>query len=315
MKISKIVSIDNAKILQDDKNILTSFCDSFVEYNSDPVSDEEVLHRISNAEVIIVNKYRLDDSIIGKLNKTKLICVFGSGFDFIDIDAADKNGIVVANIPDYCTQAVAEHVIGLLIASSRLYYKAVSELRAGIWDPHLYRGLELKGKTLGIIGYGRIGKRVSEIARSGFDMNIISIDSKSNRDELEQLLSKSDYISLHVPLNQNTKHLIARREFNLMKDGVVLVNTSRGAVIDTEALVSNIKSKKIFAAGLDVFEREPIKIDDSLLSFNNVILTPHIGFKTMMSETKISKILVDNIRAFISGRNLNIINHEDKYII
>lgn len=307
MKISKIISIDNAKILQDDKTLLTSLCDSFVEYDSGPVSDEEVLRRISDAEIIIVNKYRLGNHLIDKLRTTKLICVFGSGFDFIDVATANKNGITVANIPDYCIQAVAEHVIGLLIASSRLYYKAGSELRSGIWNPHLYKGLELNGKTLGIIGYGRIGKRVSEIACSGFGMNIISVNSKSSRDDLEQLLRQSDYISLHVPLNQDTRHMISRKEFDLMKDGVVFINTSRGAVMDTEALIENLKSKKIFAAGLDVFEKEPISVDNQLLGFNNIVLTPHIGFKTAMSEAKISKSLVDNIRAFISGINLNIV--------
>ncbi len=307
MKISKIISIDNARILDIDKKIMTSLCDSFIAYDSDPVSDEDVLRRISDAEIIIVNKFKISNSIIERLDNTKLVCVFGSGFDFIDVTAARKKKIAITNIPDYCTQAVAEHAVGLLIASSRLYYKAGSELRNGIWNPHLYRGLELNGKTLGIIGYGRTGKMVSEIAHKGLNMNILSVNSKSSRDDFEQLLRKSDFISLHVPLNQSTRNLISKKEFDLMKDGVVLVNTSRGAVIDTVALVENLKSKKLFAAGLDVFEKEPLNADSPLLNFNNVIVTPHIAFKTVMSETKISRLLVENIKAFISGKSLNII--------
>lgn len=308
--ISKIISIDNANILPDDKTALATLCNFFVEYDSDPVSDEDILSRISDAEIIIVNKCRLNSQIIENLRTTSLICVFGSGFEFIDIAAANRKGITVTNIPDYCTQAVAEHTVALMIAASRFYYKAGSELRSGIWNPHRYKGLELYGKTLGIIGYGRVGRRVSKIARGGFGMNVIAVNSKSTRNEIETLLKEADFISIHVPLNKATRNLISQKEFDLMKDGVVIVNTSRGAVIDTDALVKNIKDKRVFAAGLDVFEREPILLNHPLLRFDNVILTPHMGFKTSSSEELVSRLLVENIKSFISGKTLNIVNHE-----
>lgn len=305
--IDKIISIDNAKILPKDRAVLNGMCNSFIEYSSDPVSDEDVITRISDAEIIIVNKYKLNDKIIKKLSKTFLVCIFGSGFDFVDVDAARKKGIAVTNIPDYCTEAAAEHSIGLLIAASRLYYKAGSEMRSGIWNPHKYKGLELHKATLGIIGYGRIGKKIAEMAHLGFHMRIISVNSKSNRKELEELLKKSDYISVNVPLNERTKGLLSEKEFNLMKKGVVIVNTSRGAVIEDSALIKNIKAKKVFAAGLDVFKKEPIFPDDPLFGFDNVVLTPHIGFKTYSSEKTISQLLVKNINSFIAGMPINIV--------
>lgn len=308
--IDKIISIDNAQILSRDKVALAGMCNSFIEYLSDPISDEDVITRIADAEVIIVNKYRLSNEIINKLSKTVLICIFGSGFDFVDIATAHKRGIKVANIPDYCTEGAAEHAIGLLIAASRLYYKAGLEMRSGMWNPHRYKGLELQKATLGIIGYGRIGKRIAEIAQKGFHMRVLGVHSKSKPEELEELLKESDYISMNVPLNKTTRGLISEKEFDLMKKGVVLVNTSRGAVIDNDALVKNIKAKKVFAAGLDVFEREPILSDDPLFGFDNVILTPHIGFKTYSSERLISQLLVKNIKSFIAGIQLNIIEYD-----
>jgi lactate dehydrogenase-like 2-hydroxyacid dehydrogenase len=305
--IDKIVSIDNAKILASDKAALASMCNYFIEYTSNPISNEDVIKRISDAEIVIVNKYKLSGEIINKLSKTSLICIFGSGFDFIDIETAHKKGITVTNIPDYCTQATAEHAIGLMIAASRYYHKAGLEIRSGIWNPHIYKGLELHKATLGIIGYGKIGRTIAKIAATGFQMNVIKTNSKSRRDELETLLEKSDYISVNVPLNKNTKDLISAKEFDLMKKGVVLVNTSRGAVINEKALIENIKTKKVFSAGLDVFTEEPILSNNPLLEIDNIILTPHIGFKTYSSEKSISRLLVENINSFITREPFNTI--------
>ncbi len=221
---------------------------------------------------------------------------------------ARKRNIVVSNSAAYCSETVAEHTIGLMLNAARLSSRAEKDLRKGVWQPTQYKGKELFGKTLGILGYGSIGKKVGEIASKGLNMKILYIDDQSSRNDLEKLLKGSDVVAVELPLNDETRGFLGKEEFNLMKEDIIVVNTGRGAVIDEKALVENLKSGKIFAAGIDVFAKEPIDKNNPLLKFQNVTLTPHIAFNTQESQKNLSKIVVDNIIAFIKGKPINVVN-------
>ncbi len=167
---------------------------------------------------------------------------------------------------------------------------------------------ELHEKTIGIIGYGRIGKRVGEIAEKGFGMKILFANSSTSREEFENLLKTSDVISINAPLNEKTKGLIGIKEFNLMKTGIVIVNTGRGAIIDEIAFAKSLKSDKVSAAGLDVLKDEPMNLKSPLFSFPNVVITPHIAFNTKESTKRLSKIVTDNIINFLEGHPANVVS-------
>lgn len=272
-----------------------------------PKNETEALARVKDADVIINFWYPMSSDLIKQLPKTKMICVAAAGYDFIDVQAAKNKKITVCNCPRHNGEAVAEYTIGLLLQTSRLASEAERTIRNGSWNPEKFKGKELKNKTLGIIGYGYIGKRVGEIAKNGLGMNVISISSSNNRDDLEHLLKNSDVLSINAPLTETTKNMISDAEFGLMKAGVVIVNTGRGAIINQEALVKNITSGKIFSVGLDVYPVEPMEKDNPLLKFSNVVLTPHIGWNTEESEFRLSEMVVENIKAYLTGNPQNVV--------
>jgi len=302
----KIISIDKVNLLPIHIKKLKKAGDLFL-FDNTPDSKQEAINRVKQADILLVNLYKISKDILVMAKQLKMIAVFGTGFDFIDIKEAKKKNILVCNAPNYCTESAAEHTIGLILNAIRLASRAERDLRKGIWSPHVYKGYELKGKTLGIIGYGNIGKRVGEIASRGLNMKIRHINSSSNRKNLEMLLRKSDVISINTSLNNKTFNMIEEKEFSLMKEGVVIINTGRASVINNKELVKNLKLGKIFAVGLDVFKKEPIKMTDSLLSFTNVVLTPHMAFKTKESEYRISQTITDNVTSFIKGNPQNIV--------
>ena len=306
----KIVSIDKVKLLPEHVEELKKY-GTLVLYTSTPKNITEVKKRISDADIVIDNVFEMSKEIISCCKNLKLICVFGTGYDFIDLEESKKRNILVCNAHKYATESTAEHTFGLILNSVKLSSRAERDLRNGIWSPHNYRGIELKNKTLGIIGYGNIGKRVAEIAVKGFDMKILFVNTKSSRDDLKKLLMNSDIISVNASLNNKTRSILSSAEFQLMKHGVVIVNTGRGAIIDTQALINNVRSGKVFSVGLDVFDKEPIQLDNPLLSLENVALTPHIGFKTIESEFSVSQIVTNNIISYIKGNVRNIINTKD----
>lgn len=246
--------------------------------------------------------------VITSASRLKMICVAATGYEWIDIKKAKKKNIVVSNSPGYGTEAVAEHTVGLLLNASRLAFKAGQDIKNGKWDPIIYKGKGLKGKTLGIIGYGSIGRRVAEICQKSFRAKILYANTSTSRKDFEYLLKNSDFISINAPLTEKTKGMLGKKEFSLMKKGVVLVNTGRGAIIQEEVLVDNLKSGKVFAAGLDVLTKEPMDKNDQLFSLSNVIITPHIGFNTEEAEYRLSEIVTQNIKAFLDGRPQNLVN-------
>ncbi len=258
-----------------------------------PPSTEELKEGVKDADALIC---LLTDKITADVmdaatKPLRIISNYAVGYDNIDIKAANRRSILVTNTPGVLTDATAELAWALLFAVARRIVEADNFARAGKfkgWHPTLLLGFELKGKTLGIIGAGRIGTAMA-MKSAGFQMDVVYYSRHKNelleeklsarKLPLEELLRTSDFVSLHVPLTQDTYHLIGERELELMKPTAVLINTSRGAVIDEKALIRALQSRKIAGAGLDVFENEP-EIPDELKALDNVVITPHIGSAT-----------------------------------
>ncbi|RJR16288.1 hypothetical protein C4579_00425 [Candidatus Microgenomates bacterium] len=304
----QIVILDASYLQPQDKQALEKF-GTLTTFGTNPPPDPQTLiNRLKDAEIVVNLWSFLTDEIISALPKLRCIVTATVGVDKIDLDAAKKHHVTVVNCPGYNAQAVAEHTIGLILAAARLTAQSEQDIRKNLWQPDAYKGKELQNKTLGIIGYGDIGKKVAEIANKGFSMKVIYTDRNSSREDLELLLQSSDVISVNAPLNNQTRNLLSDQEFSLMKPGIILVNTGRGAIIDEKALVENLKSGKVFAAGLDVLSIEPMQNTDPLFSLPNVIITPHIAWNSQESEAMLSKMVVENVQAFVAGRPANIVN-------
>ncbi|OGK57910.1 hypothetical protein A3H86_03720 [Candidatus Roizmanbacteria bacterium RIFCSPLOWO2_02_FULL_41_9] len=276
-------------------------------YNDIP-DEAEGIKRIRDADIVIDNWFKMPSQVIRACSKLQMICVAATGYDWVDMDETRKRKIVVSNSPGYGTEAVGEHTIGLLLHTIRRASEAEKDIAKGIWDPMKYRGHELQGKTLGIIGFGSIGRRVAEIAEKGFDMKILFVNSKSSTSDFEKLLQESDCITINCPLTEKTRGMVGDREFSMMKTGVVIVNTGRGAIVDEQSLISNIESGKVFAVGLDVFPKEPINEKYPLFRFPNVTVTPHIGFNTEEAEYRLSEIVVNNIKNFVENHPIHTVS-------
>ena len=259
---------------------------------------------------------KIDDGLLTAAGKNlKIVANFAVGFDNVDLAAAKKRKVVVTNTPGVLTEAVAEHTIALLISTARRIVESDKFTRAGRyegWEPELLLGHELAGKTLGILGLGRIGSRVAEIASRGFGMKVIYYDNGNrNRDldkaigaeavSIRKILTAADVVSLHVPLTRETKHLIGRSELSSMKRTAILINTARGPVVDEKALAQALKKKTIWGAGIDVFEFEP-QITKELLKLDNVVMTPHTASATIEARNGMAELAAKNIIAVLEGR-------------
>jgi len=280
---------------------------------------------LSDATAIIVDAdTNVTEDVIDEMKNCKIIVAASVGFDHIDLNAAGRKGIYVSNVPGYCAEEVADHTIGLLLAVARKIFVLNNITRSGKWDDWeaaepVYR---LRGRTLGIIGLGRIGMAVALRAKA-FGLNVIALDPyiPIGRDtalgiksvSFDILLHDSDVISIHVPLTDETHHMIRSREFERMKTGVFIINTSRGAVMDHDALVNGLRSGKVAGAGIDVFEKEPPATDDPLLKMDNVVTTPHTGFLSVESQRDRQSMAVDEVRRILKNEqprsvvNLNIL--------
>jgi D-3-phosphoglycerate dehydrogenase len=255
--------------------------------------------------------------VIKEGKRLKFILRAGIGVDNIDVEEATKHGIIVMNNPQSTVNAVAELTIGFLFILSRKLIDANNSLKSKIWDREKFTGYELEGKTLGIIGLGNIGREVARKAKL-LNMNVIAYDiydlsevAKSIGVEFvsfDEVLSRSDFISIHVPLTDSTRHIIGKDEFNKMKNGVKIINCARGGVIDEDALYEAIVNGKVSSAALDVFEQEP-PFNSRLLELENVIVTPHIGAATHESQKKVSIAIVEQaIDALKYNRIRNAVN-------
>ena len=277
------------------------------------ISREELLDSIGNYEVLVVrSRTRVDREVLSKAGKLKIIARAGVGLDNIDVDEAKRRGVHVICAPEAPAQSVAELTIGLMIAAARRVVEACERVKRGEWAK--VTGIELYGKTLGIVGLGRIGYKVAEIARA-MGMKIVAYDVADVRQKaervnakiastLEEILAASDVISLHVPLTKQTYHMISYREFEIAKQGVILVNTSRGAVVDTKALLDALKRGKVSAAALDVLENEPPREpwELELVRHPRVIVTPHVGSQTREAQRRIAVEVLERIKQLLLTR-------------
>jgi D-3-phosphoglycerate dehydrogenase / 2-oxoglutarate reductase len=250
---------------------------------------EDALDVASAAHVVMIQSVRplLDVEAIARLEHCRCIVRLGIGYDSVDVTAATAKGILVCNTPTYCVDDVADHALALLLDADRHVALQDRWIRAGRWDRTGARpARRLKGCTMGFVAFGRIGQALAE-RMSGFGMTLLAYDpyqtaeaiarSGALKVELHELLRRSDFISVHSPLTPQTHHLIGHREFDLMKPGVYIVNTSRGPIVDESALVEGLRSGKVCGAGLDVVETEPLPLDSRLRDFENVTFTPHVG--------------------------------------
>lgn len=257
----------------------------------------------AKADVLIVrSRTRVDKDYIDKSKNLKLIVRAGAGLDNIeDIEYCNRRGIKVENIPEASSISVAELVFAHMLAIARNVIYCTNTIKKCEWRKKELVGFELHGRSLGIIGLGRIGKAVAKIAKA-FGMTILAYDpfvksSEYELVELSQLLKKSDIITLHVPLTKRTKHMIGKNEFRLMKNGVVIINTSRGSIIDEDELIKNLRKRKLSFAGLDVFQEEPLN-NSPLLKLDNIVLTPHIGGQTIEANRRIKELIIEKIKSF-----------------
>jgi D-3-phosphoglycerate dehydrogenase len=284
-------------------------------FESPPKTADELKERIKEADVVIVGWTDLTKSIIESAMKLKMISIWATTCHYADLEAARKTGIVVSHVPGYATEAVAEYTFALLLAAVRKLPSADKHVRGGSFDWRPFGGMELYGKTLGIIGTGSIGCRVAEMAEA-FKMRVLGYDKYPNVRKAEEvgmkyvdlntLLAESDFITLHVTLTSETEKMIGKKEIQAMKNGAVIVNTSQGKVIDEKALINALKSGKIAFAGLDVFEEEPPAKGNALFKLENTILSPHIGFHTVEAAKRCTDICVDNVVKFLEGHPQNV---------
>ncbi len=264
---------------------------------SEPVGVEAVLSLLTD---------KIDGAFMDKVgSQLKIIANYAVGFDNINVEEAKKRNIFVTNTPGGFEKSVAEHAVGLMIAVARKIIPADKYVRADEferWDPNIFMGMELAGKTIGIIGMGRIGSAMAKICEAGLGMKVITCSRE--KESLNNLLTQADVVSLHVPLCLETKHLIGQKELSLMKKTAILINTARGAVVDEMALAKALQEKWILGAGLDVFEDETKTVTESekiLYSLDNVVLTPHIASATLEARGEMSKIAAENIIFALSG--------------
>jgi phosphoglycerate dehydrogenase-like enzyme len=283
-------------------------------YEDIPKTDEEIIRRIKDAEIVTANWANLNSKIIDGAKNLKFIVVPAVGYEWVDVKYATKKGIKVLNCPTHNADAVANMAIGFILSTTRKVKEANKSLEDGEWDQTKYRGIELNGRTLGLIGYGNIGKRVAIIAKL-LGMKVKYANSKTSPKEVDEIIKTSDILSLHMPLNGKTKNIIDSRRIKMMKKGSYLINVSRGGLIDQKALVQALKSGHIAGAGLDVFQNEPFgksvsvsKEVRAIAKMDNVIATPHIAYNTQEMFERMGDEIISDIKSCIKGKPINVVN-------
>jgi glyoxylate reductase len=304
-------------------DLLKPVCDVEVNNLGRSLTKKEFLEKIKDKDACITQLTdKVDKDFFEAASNLKIVANYAVGFDNIDLNEATKRSIFVTNTPDVLTQATAELAWALLFACSRRIIEADKFTKNGLyngWDLYLFLGLDISNKTLGIIGAGRIGQVFAEMSK-GFKMNILYTAHSKKHDfekrtgakfaDLHTLLKESDFVSIHTPLTPKTYHLIGKNELSLMKKTAVLINTSRGAVIDEQALAESLENKQIYAAGLDVYEREPV-IEEKLKKLDNVVLLPHIGSATYKTRIDMSILAAQNILDYLDGKTPRTLVNKD----
>lgn len=304
--------------------ILRDFCEVDLWQEELPPRRKELLQHIPGVEGILsLLTDRIDGEMMDRAGKQlRVISNHAVGFDNIDVQAATARNILVGSTPDVLTDATADFAFALLMTAGRRVVEADHYVRDGkwkTWGPMILLGVEMKGATLGLVGFGRIAKAVARRA-TGFDMRVIYYDPSektsypewnASQVDLETLLKESDFISLHTPLTPDTRQLIDAAALSKMKPNAVLINTARGPIVDLEALYAVLKDRRIFAAALDVTEPEPLPMDSPLLTLDNLVLAPHIASASKTTRDKMAKMAAENLIAGLKGERLpNCVNPE-----
>lgn len=302
------------KIAREAIDMLTRYAEVDVWEGEHEAPREELLRRIADVDGIILwGEDKIDGPAMDAAPKLKLIANVSVGYDNIDIEAAAKRGVMASNTPGVVTDSTADLTFALMLAIARRLVEMGNLTARGewkLWGPLDMLGRDVHHKTLGIIGLGRIGAAVAQRAQ-GFSMKVVYYDAVRRPDEAElgveyigdipALLGISDFVSIHVPLSQETRYLIGAKELSFMKPTAILINASRGKVVDQKALYEALKQKQIWGAAIDVTEEEPIPKDDPLLTLDNIIITPHIGTQTEETAVKMSILAVENMLACLKG--------------
>lgn len=288
----------------------------------DHTSPDQVVARAQSASVVLTNKVRLGRAILEALPRLRFIAVIATGYDVIDLDAARARDIVVSNVPSYATDSVAQHVFALLLALTNLVDLHDDAIRQGAWPQAsgftFWRAplRELAGQTLGVVGLGRIGGRVAQIG-AAFGMEVVtytpSLAEGTTRGgaravSLDELFQRADVISLNCPLTEDNHHMVDAARLAKMKPGGYLINTSRGALVDNDALADALRSGHLGGAGLDVVDGEPISAEHPLLDVPNLVITPHNAWTARASRQRLMDATVANIAAFLEGSPTNVVS-------
>jgi glyoxylate reductase len=273
-----------------------------------PLSHQELVEAAAGVEAIVcLLTDRIDQEVLTAGPNLRAVGNVAVGYDNVDVAAAERAGVAVCNTPGVLDETTADVAFGLILAASRRFSEAERDLRAGRWHGwsiNQYLGHDVHGATLGLVGYGRIGRAVGRRGE-GFGMRVLHHTRRPTGEpghvaSLDELLAEADVVSLHVPLSEGTRHLIGRRELALMKPTAVLVNTARGPVVDADALAEALESDRIFAAGLDVYEDEP-HVPPRLLAAPRTVLLPHVGSGSLATRTAMARMAAEGVRAILAG--------------
>ena len=272
----------------------------------------ELLERIHDADAIFCNRVPISKSIMEQCKKLKYVGVFATGYNLIDIEGAKKLGITVCNVPEYSSEAVAQHTFALLLEIMNRITTLNNTVKSGNWnDENIIKTplYELYGKTMGLIGYGSIARSVETKAKA-FGMKVIHCRNTKTEDSvtLEELCEKSDIISIHCPSNNGTRNMINRDVISLMKEGTILINTARGNIIDDNAVAEALDSGKLYMVGIDVMSKEPPTPDNPLLNHPRCIITPHVAWAPEETRKRLIDIVFENYMAFLDGKPQNVVN-------
>ncbi len=282
-----------------------------------PIPREVLIEQVADkVGLLCMLTDRIDDAVLEAGKHLRVVSQMAVGYDNIDVAACTKHGVPVGNTPGVLTETTADTAFALILATARRMHESEQFLRAGewkMWDPMLLLGQDVHHATIGIVGMGRIGYEVARRAY-GFQMRILYTGNRPNEEaernfeaqrvDLPTLLRESDFVSVHTPLNAQTHHLLGAEHFAQMKRTAILINTARGAVVDQKALYTALKEGVIGGAGLDVFEREPLPMDDPLLTLSNLVLVPHIGSASIKTRTQMAVLAAKNLVAGIQGKPL-----------
>ena len=290
-------------------------------YDRTPDDDAEIARRIGDAEIVLTNKCPIRRAVMDACPQLRYISVLATGYNIVDVAAAREKGIPVSNIPTYGTAAVGQFAIALLLEICHHVAHHSEAVHQGRWASNPdwcfwdYPLIELAGKTMGIIGFGRIGQTTGRIAKA-MGMTVLATGSRESEAgraiadyvTLDELLARADVVVLHCPLFPSTQGIINRETIAKMKDGVILINNSRGPLVVEQDLADALNSGKIYAAGLDVVSTEPIRDDNPLLTARNCFITPHTSWAPKESRERIMSITAENLRAFLEGAPVNLVN-------